>query len=76
MRLLRRSPYKGDAACYGNWVRLRTTVRIKREQPMNSTENRDRGLERFLHLQNRRQIREQRELLKRMKARARRVGRR
>ncbi|KKK96105.1 hypothetical protein LCGC14_2666100, partial [marine sediment metagenome] len=76
IRLLRRSPNKGDACCYGNWVRRRTPVRIKTERPMDSTENRDRGLERFLYRQNKRQLREQRELMKRLRAKARRMGRR
>ena len=76
IRLLRRSPNKGDAACYGNWVRRRTPVRVKTERPMDSTENRDRGLERFMYRQQKRQQREERALMKRLRAKARRRERR
>ncbi len=69
---LKRSPNKGDAAVYGNWVRRRVPVRIKVENPMESTTDRDRGLERFLARQNKRQQREHRALMKRLKAKARR----
>lgn len=43
-----RSPDKGDAACYGNFVRRRTPVRTTIKPNLDTTTNVDRGLERLL----------------------------
>ena len=46
---LRRSPNKGDAACYGNFVRKRGKFTRKEEiEEVKEGKNRDVGLERFL----------------------------
>ncbi|MCR4339038.1 MAG: hypothetical protein NUW01_04025, partial [Gemmatimonadaceae bacterium] len=73
---LKRSPNKGDAAVYGNWVRRRTPLATVTEKKLESTENRDRGLERFLHQQEKRQIKENRDIMKRLKAKHRAARRR
>ncbi len=68
-KTLKRSPNKGDAAVYGNWVRRREPIIDRTERPMESTANRDRGLDRFLRDQEKRQIKENREIMKRLKQR-------
>lgn len=64
-----RSPDKGDAAAYGNFVRQRRPP--KREiAPPHETENRDRGLERMLQRLDKERRREERQLQKMLRARA------
>ncbi len=75
---LGRSPNKGDAVIYWNWVRRRTPFRKSRgSEELRSTADRDYGLEKFIAQQAKRQKRENRELLRRLKrqARARKRGR-
>jgi hypothetical protein len=68
---LGRSPNKGDAVIYWNWVRRRTPVRVSKDTKETSTSDRDRSLERFLAQQAKRQKKENRELIRRLKRRAR-----
>jgi hypothetical protein len=68
---LRRSPNKGDAAVYGNWVRRRIPVKSKVARPLESTTNKDRGLERFFDRQKKRDAREERQLQRRLKKKGR-----
>jgi len=54
--VLHRSPNKGDAWCYGNWVRDRALVtRDAKEKEAKREHNKDRGLERFLSAHAKRQ---------------------
>ncbi len=51
VKLLKRSPNKGDAFCYGNWVRARRPVSNVQKVPeldFDDSSNRDYGLERML----------------------------
>ena len=68
---LGRSPNKGDAVIYWNWVRRRTPVRVAKASVEVSTSDRDRSLEKFLVQQAKRQKKENRELIRRLKRRAR-----
>ena len=68
---LGRSPNKGDAVIYWNWVRRRTPVRAPKASEEVNTSDRDRSLERFLVQQAKRQKKENRELIRRLKRRAR-----
>jgi hypothetical protein len=68
---LGRSPNKGDAVIYWNWVRRRTPVRVIKASENVSTSDRDYGLEKFLAQQAKRQKKENRELIRRLKRRTR-----
>ena len=69
VKRLKRSPNKGDAACYGNFVRRRTPVRKKHEDEVEANRNRDYGLERYFKRHTKRQAKEK-QLLERAFARA------
>ena len=68
---LGRSPNKGDAVIYWNWVRRRTPFRPPKVSENATTSDRDYGLEKFLAQQAKRQKRENRELIRRLKRRIR-----
>ncbi len=68
---LGRSPNKGDAVIYWNWVRRRTPIRVIKASENVTTADRDYGLEKFLAQQAKRQKRENRELIRRLKRRVR-----
>jgi hypothetical protein len=72
---LRRSPDKGDAACYGNFVRRRIPVKEPEdEKPQVRPENVDRGLERRLAQLERQQLAEKKRLMRFLKSRRQRVS--
>ena len=68
---LGRSPNKGDAVIYWNWVRRRTPVRTPRASEQKRSSNRDTGLDRFFLQQAKRQKKENRDLWRRLKRQAR-----
>lgn len=70
-----RSPDKGDACVYGNFVRRRSPTRTKAKEDLEVDRNRDYGLERYLKRHAKRQAKEKR-LLERAFARANRKGKR
>ena len=61
---LGRSPNKGDAACYGNWVRSREPVEKQVQVVPEGSRNRDVGLERWLHRQEKERVRKHRTVMK------------
>jgi hypothetical protein len=62
---IRRSPDKGDAACYGNFVRRRRPLRtVGAGAILENTEQRDYGLERIFAAQAKRDAVQQRHMQK------------
>ncbi len=64
VKLIGRSPNKGDAFCYGNWVRRRSPVPRQKEDDIvvyMNTPDRDYGLERLMARHQERARKEQRE---------------
>ena len=69
---LKRSPNKGDAAVYGNWVRRRRPINEVSEDEMESDMNREYGLEKLIDMNTKKQMAQAKEFRKAL----RRAGRR
>jgi len=71
VKRLKRSPDKGDAAAYGNFVRRRTPTREVTKEELRSTPNRDFGLEKKLYAHQKAAAKEERKFKRMLATRAR-----